>query len=125
MKLDYDIIKSILIKVRDETDGFNPLSMVQSDFDNDAAFMTAAHHYKILADNGFIDGSVREVSVGRIVPEEISVSSLTLVGHQLLEGMENGGLWQKIKSSMSAVGIEALKQVPGLAVQILTAAPKS
>jgi hypothetical protein len=45
---------------------------------------------------------------------------LTIIGHQALESMSNNKLWDKIKTPLGKLGIESLKQIPSLAIQILT-----
>lgn len=86
-------------------------------FSNDDAFREIstdwtpdiiAYHLAQLHDAGFIRG------------KRDTIIDLTFSGHQLIEAMRSDTLWNKIKSGMKAFGIEGLKQVPALAIQILS-----
>jgi len=45
---------------------------------------------------------------------------LTSLGHQTLESMENKEIWGKIKERINMLGIEGLKQIPSLAINVLS-----
>ena len=125
MKLDYELIQSILEKIESESDGFSRCSIPKSEYsDSDEhfkKFLKLSYHYKILIENGFVDGKVLESSsFGGNYPVSISFSGLTLAGHKLLESMQNETLWNKVKENLQGVGVEGLKQIPSLAIQLLS-----
>lgn len=45
---------------------------------------------------------------------------LTSLGHQTLESLENKEIWEKIKERVNMLGIEGLKQIPSLAINLLS-----
>ena len=125
MNLDLDLIKEILKKIRNECDGFNTFCIegkyetgTENEWKN---HVTLAYHYKILFDNYFAEGKVQELCCGETIPQYIYYKALTLEGHKLLDSMLNDTLWNKIKSKLiKPLGIESLKQIPGLAIGVLT-----
>ncbi len=44
---------------------------------------------------------------------------LTILGHQTLESLRNKQIWNKVKEPLSKLGIEGLKQIPALALNLL------
>ncbi len=45
---------------------------------------------------------------------------LTNSGHQTYEALCNDGVWNRIKPKIKELGIESIKQIPSLAIQMLT-----
>lgn len=132
MKLDYESIKSLLEEAEARCDGFNTIS-IKLDFSNKDE-KAKAYHYKILFDEKFLDGSFtkeddyesKEDSVLLVIYNngtmglDIQLNGLTLNGHRLLESMRNDTLWNKVKKTAASLGIESLKQIPGLSIKLLT-----
>ena len=125
MQLDYELLKHILRKVRDDSDGFNPTSLVPTTGDAPDVFRKSAYHYKVLIDNNFVEGRIREECAGAVYPAEIVTKSLTLTGHKLLEAMENDTIWNKLKANITKMGIDGLKKIPALAIDLLITLAKS
>lgn len=85
-------------------------------------FDQLAYHFNILVENSLVTGSVQTwPHRGNRVITGLKYYRLTLVGHQLLEGMRQQGIWSRIKGSAEALGIGGLKQIPALSVALLTA----
>lgn len=127
MKLDYDLIKQILERIETDTDGVSRHTILKSEYEGDeeqwTEFKALAYHYKILINNGFVDGEVLEIVIqGHRVPTNIDFFALTLDGHKLLDSMRNETLWNKVNDKLQGVGVEGLKQIPSLAIQLLTGA---
>lgn len=123
MKLDYQLIELILMKVEKEGDGFKSVRINSKDCKSEEEFIALAYHYKLLSENGLIDGKVDELPYkGNSVPIEIRFKDLTLLGHQALEAMKNNTIWGKIKSKVQELGVEGLKQIPALAIKLFLGA---
>lgn len=124
MKLDYDLIKDILEKI-ESGDGFTPHVISANSYKDDETkfkeeYLKLAYHYKLLISEGLIDAKILDAHfLGAPIPIEIRCTSLTMQGHKVLEGIRNESLWNKIKGTAKAMGIEGLKQIPSLAIQIL------
>ena len=123
MKLDYELIKEILQKIEDN-DGVKDNSITISERRvNIEKFQEAvklAHHYEILIDDGLVYGKITELNSPDEIIRYIDVGELTMLGHRVIEGMGSETLWNKIKGGAKIVGIEGLKQIPALAIKILT-----
>ena len=85
------------------------------------SFDVVAYHFDILAENDFVRGSANRINMrGHRVICNLRFYGLTLAGHQVLDSMRQQGIWNKIRASAEALGIGGLKQIPGLAVALLT-----
>ena len=115
MKLNYDTIKSILEHIESISngrtnfifEGDENLSEISSTNTPDEI----AYHLNLLIEENFIKG--------QIGMDSYVIIDLNLSGHQLLETMRSDTIWNKIKSGLKNTGIETLKQIPGLAIQLL------
>ena len=124
MKLDYVLLREILEYVECNGDGQVRLTLSQNDFSESGIlggnFDKFAYHARILIDNEFIDGKVHAQGFGgNNVIFSVDYFGLKLQGHQLLESMQNEGVWEKIKSNAQSLGVEGLKKIPGLAIALL------
>ena len=131
MKLDYDIIKVYLKGFRDtEKRTLNTLEVFTTlnyDYNDMTDFNLVWHYLKLLNDQSLIEcigdnnGDLGISFTGSGEPI-ISVKHfrLTMSGHQALEAMDNNKVWEKIKSGVEKIGIAGLKQIPGLAIKLLT-----
>lgn len=115
MKLNYDVIKSVLGYIESISDGQKNFI-----FEGDESLKEVSstippeeisYHLNLLIEEGFVKG--------QIGMDSYVIIDLNLSGHQLLEAMRNDTLWNKIKSGLKGAGIETLKQIPGLAIQLL------
>ena len=119
MKLNYDLIKQILIFIEEseETDGSGPLMFHQNDAEESfpgVSFEVITYHFHILDDDGLIQGFDK-------FHGGFYFNRLTANGHRVLEAMKNNGLWDKIKNGAIAAGISGLQQIPSTAIQVLLA----
>lgn len=119
MKLDYQLLKDILIFIESDENAHAQSHFILDDGDLEKYFsahsmITVTYHFQILNDDGLIHG-FRKFSSGP------GYSCLTAQGHRVLEGMKNDTLWNKIKDGALSSGIDSLKQIPALAVQMLLA----
>ena len=125
MKLDYDLLKRILEYVEDVADGQERHTVTSHTFTNSAipceSFDVLAYHFDILVQNGSVDGQVNRVALrGHRVVTSIDYFNLTLDGHRLLESIRHQTLWNKLRSHAEALGIAGLKQIPALAISLLS-----
>lgn len=115
MKLNYKCLREILENL--EKCEESKSRIIQSDL-HDAA---EVYHYKILIDEGFVEGKVSRIQhQGKdTVLYFIHCDDLTWQGHKLLEVLRNDKLWGKTKSNLKAFGVESLKQIPVIAIDVL------
>lgn len=118
MKLDLDLIKEILESIEQDSDG---ITSVQIAIDERSAQdeKRKAYHYRLLIECGIIDGKIRNVGSFDGQAEWIGYKGLTMMGHQVLDGMRNDTLWNKIKDGVLQAGVSGLKQIPALALKLL------
>lgn len=128
MNLDYELLQNILQHIRDVGDGQERHTVTRHTYANSPiqtaslsdSFDVFAYHFDILVDNNFVSGQVVRVPLGgHSVVSSISFFNLTLQGHQLLESMENNTIWDQIKIRARQLGVEGLRQVPGLAISLI------
>ena len=131
MKLDYDCLQALLEDTENHCDGFNHIDIELNLERPDES--KRAYHYKLAIDQNLIHGTITEVGGGRsgsfggllvmgpgqTVAVGIAVSGLTMQGHQLLDAMRNDSIWRRIKDQAKMLGVEGLKQIPGLAIKLL------
>ena len=129
MNLDYELLQNILQHIRDIGDGQERHTVTRHTYANSPiqtaslsdSFDIFAYHFDILVENNFVSGQVVRVALsGHRVVSSISFFNLTFQGHQLLESMENRTIWNQIKIKAGQLGVEGLKQVPGLAISLIT-----
>jgi hypothetical protein len=118
MKLDYSLIKVILQEIEENTDGLTPNQIDVSSY-SPQEDKTRAYHFRILIQEGFIDGEIKDVGAKNEYAEWLQYKGLHLSGHKLLEAMESESIWQTIKGTAQSLGIEGLKQIPSLAINLL------
>lgn len=131
MQLDYLCLREILEHVEANSDGFTDDELT---FElNDAAETKKAYHYKILVEEKFLDATVNTYGdfqvdngdgitfIGEVgtVGVVVRLKGLSFSGHKLLEAMRNDTLWSKIKSNAGTVGVEGLKQIPAIALELI------
>ena len=127
MKLDYDLLRQILGHVEDVSDGqtlreIRPSTQLSTLGVSCESFDQLAYHFNILVENDLVTGSVQTLAHrGNKMILGLKYYGLTLVGHQLLDGLRQQGIWSRIKGSAEALGIGGLKQIPALAIALLTA----
>ncbi|MFC4625536.1 DUF2513 domain-containing protein [Daeguia caeni] len=95
MRLDYDHIRELLLRVEEEID--KPRAEVR--FSETANFKDFYH-----ADQLVRAGFLRAIDVTTMSGGGYIVLDLTFEGHQLLNKMRNDTIWQKTKSKIAEVG---------------------
>ncbi len=132
MKLDYECLKQLLQDTESDCDGFNSIDLTFNLEKSDEA--KSAYHYQVAVKQNLIQGVITEecggrsencgtivvLGLGQTVAVQVSVSGLTMQGHQLLDAMRNDNIWKRIKDQAKTLGVEGLKQVPGLAIRLLS-----
>jgi len=122
MKLDIELIKTILKAVQERGDrvnikslGIDGLMEFVPNYDDEKKEDTdkVLGHFHFLIDEGFIEGTVGNIATSH------RIKDLTLWGHQLLESIENDNIWNKIKNITKEVTKEGIKQMPALALGLL------
>ena len=119
MKLDYQLLKDILTFLEDDENAHAQSHFILDDNDLEKHFsghtmVKITYHFSILNDDGLIHG-FRRFSSGP------GYSCLTAQGHRVLEGMKNDTLWNRIKEGALSSGVDSLRQIPALTIQMLLA----
>ena len=129
MNLDFELLKNILVHIEDVGDGEECHTVTRETLSDSRiqsatqceSFTDLAYHFDILVNNQFVNGQVLRMQLGgHKVASYIDYFNLTLGGHQLLDSMRNETIWNKIKSRAHELGVEGLRQIPGLAISLFT-----
>lgn len=132
MKINYDFIKEILSVMEESKKSFTDLdSLIKNleiNLSNENSVHKLRHHLNILVGaflikSEFAHNGFRLDSTGGFNLFNINFE-LTLLGHQTLEAMNNDKVWKKIVGTVKTLGIEGVKQIPALAIALLTSTPK-
>ncbi len=118
MKLDYALMRDVLEEIENQTDGFSP-QQIEISHDSNQIEKKRAYHFRILIQEWFVDGEVKDVGAKNNPVEWIIFKGLTLQGHKLLDAMGKDNIWEKIKDKATSLGVEGLKQIPSLAINLL------
>ncbi len=132
MKLDLDYIKVLLNTINDCDDDRVSLNylfeamQISPKNDDNLAEKKLRHHLFILYQAQFIETSAdnlgfKETVSGNLICMGNVKYWPTMNGYKLLESMNNDTLFNKILSGLSNFGIETLKQIPAIAIDILKA----
>lgn len=111
MRLNYDLLREILLKIEDVSDG-HTCYMVDEEFSeeffpnykSDVVFF----HVSYLRQRGFINP----------VLDESCVISLTPAGYDYLDAVRNDGVWKDVKQTLSTCIKPTLPIVKALAIEI-------
>ena len=132
MELDWNLIKEILENVEENSDGFTEefTRLDSQDFEDRnercQEYLRLRYHYKILIDNGLVDGRVHDFRYAAGPrPEYFLYTGLTLAGVQTLEAMRNDTLWNQIRDVAIGLGLDGLRAIPALAIGAITGIPIS
>ncbi|MBA4509168.1 DUF2513 domain-containing protein [Clostridium sporogenes] len=101
MKLDYDLIRDLLLVVEDISDGSinYPVENIQNDYLSNYELKTIKYHVKQLAQGGIV-----EVPSSSIY----SIIDLTWYGHQYLANIRDNNIWSKTKEYIKPFGTVTL-----------------
>jgi hypothetical protein len=118
MKRDWDLIRKQLTDVEEENDLFanKPIEPTQGDkpwdtYENELnEYRKSEHrlfgHYELLIKAGYIEGLTVRRSLDGQFYYGVHSPRLTMAGHDLLDTMRSSGIWEKIKESAKAKGVE-------------------
>lgn len=116
MKRDWEIIRTILLRVEDLESG-NTLR--PSDFGGTDSEVIAYHVF-LLKDAGLIDASILEYSGSSCI--HFDIHSLTWSGHEFLDSIRNNSIWKETKSKiLSKSGAMTFEIIKSVAVEIAKA----
>ncbi|MCW3540495.1 DUF2513 domain-containing protein [Burkholderia cenocepacia] len=133
MKRDWDLLRKQLTDIEEEHDVLADIPVrpkwtdqseqefIRQDTEYRAVEARILGHLELLIDNGFVDG----LKVTRGLDGNFMVSRfsprLTMTGHDLLDTMRSQPVWEKIKVTAQAKGIEltfdAIKALGGWALK--------
>lgn len=105
MKIDYDLIRTILLRLEERNLTEERNSLAIEGFDDD----TVTYHVRYLYQGGLIEAENRSFQTGfRWIPKR-----MTYAGHEFLQAMRSDTVWQKAKDRVLAatgtLSIDALK----------------
>lgn len=110
MKLNYDLIRELLLYYEDMTDGERPLSdkfvadTVQTD-----SLEILSYHVKYLIDAGFVEHKIITHEKVRVIVD------ITPAGRSYLDSVRNATVWNRVKEhfkdTLGSVAIEAVTAV--------------
>ncbi|PXY38742.1 hypothetical protein DMB65_21245 [Flavobacterium cheongpyeongense] len=130
MILDYDKIKLFLkIFIEDENPFLNTVeifSKLNYNINNDIETKEVWHYLKLLSEQKLIECIEDKENLGfsflgngRIVCS-VKKIRITNSGYQTYEIITTNKIWNKIKTPLKTFGVESLKQIPSLAIKIIT-----
>ena len=130
MILDYDKIKLFLkIFIEDENPFLNTVeifSKLNYNISNDIETKDVWHYLKLLSEQKLIECIEDKENLGfsflgngRIVCN-VKKFRITNSGYQTYEIITTNKIWNKIKTPLKTLGVESLKQIPSLAIKIIT-----
>ena len=130
MILDYDKIKLFLkIFIEDENPFLNTVeifSKLNYNISNDIETKEVWHYLKLLSEQKLIECIEDKENLGfsflgngRIVCN-VKKFRITNSGYQTYEIITTNKIWNKIKTPLKTLGVESLKQIPSLAIKIIT-----
>ncbi|WP_250500966.1 DUF2513 domain-containing protein [Caballeronia sp. GAWG1-5s-s] len=138
MKRDWELLRQQLTDIEEDRDPFAAIpteprwtSQTEAEFTREYEEYRATEakicgHLEMLIDNGYVDGlKVMRGSDGHFSWGDFG-ARLTMNGHDLLDTMRSKPVWEQIKSTAQAKGIEltfdAIKAIGGWALKhVLTA----
>lgn len=111
MKIDQELIKTLLQDIRDTADGMTwQCEHVTSQSPDDEK--KKAYHLKLLVNMGLLEGRIAKYDYldggGQM---KVIYVDLTKQGHLVLETMENDTLLEKIKKETLSVGSQAVRDL--------------
>ncbi|WP_417874122.1 DUF2513 domain-containing protein [Xanthomarina gelatinilytica] len=131
MKVDYEKIKEILIVFEENNkptiNTLGLFSTLNYDTNNQEDFDIVWHYLKLLREQDLIEclnDSENNLGISFTGSGQpiISVKNfrLTIIGHQTLETMKTNKAWEKVKDGLKTIGIHSLKNIPTLAIKMIS-----
>ena len=98
MKLDYELIRNLLLTIECESDGFENFTFPHyARAFSDYPAKTVAYHIKYLLDAGYVEGEYHRY-----------ISDITPIGRDYLNSIRDPGIWEKVKARIHPLGSVAL-----------------
>jgi hypothetical protein len=115
VKHDLDLVRQILLRLRDKTD-LKPAPVVVEGYEP----VLVARHVMRLHDAGLVEGTVMR-ALGMEAPLVLA-TDLSLEGHNLLGALENKQVWSRLKEALSPEELASLpiKKLGEIAVDVAT-----
>ena len=122
MKRDLELIRSILKKLEEETDGFHPVD-VSDQWVTGYTKHEIVYHLILMHEGGLVKGDETTTLGVGVNGMNFMAFRLTWEGHEFLDSIRDDNLWNKLKSSIQNVtssisyaslkhlAIEATKQI--------------
>lgn len=111
MKLDYDLIRSLLLIVEEETDGYINLSVEYfCDKLRTRNRIQIRYHLKYLLDSHFIEGTYTRDAIMDITP----------LGRNYLDHIHNDTIWNKTKKKLQPLGTVPLTVISQVAASCIS-----
>ena len=115
MKIDYELTKSILEDIEEQSDGQKSIQVVASKIQEGCSQELVDYHLRILDDDALIVVDARlDGAVGTTM-----ISRLTAEGHRVLEAMRDDTFLNKLKSGSMEASADALKQLPSMFIKMV------
>lgn len=131
MKIEIDYIKQILdsLEACDNSDYPSLKYLTKTlniNMSQDGEIIKLRFHLNILQDGGFVETTSDNFGILTGMNGDLTINSsvgtrITLFGAQLLESLKNDTIWNKSKVLLKEISVETLKQIPGLALNIIMA----
>lgn len=114
MRLDYDLFRELLFIIEEETIpyhcSFSPIS--QNEKLSNYSFTEISYHLKKLTEANLITSTI--YSDG-----EVSVSDITMKGHDFLAQIRSDTVWNKTKSFAEKIGVKSLNSLISISSNVL------
>lgn len=130
MNLDYDKIKLFLnIFIEDEKPFLNTTEIftkLNYNADKDNERKEVWHYLKLLSEQNLIECLDDKENLGfsflgnGAIIYGIKKFRITNTGYQTYESINTNVIWNKIKTPLKTLGVESLKQIPSLAIKMMT-----
>lgn len=100
MRLDFDLVRKILLQMEAMPANSQPYSVEVEGYDQSTVF----EHLDLLAEAGFIDANIitSSTAAGRIY--NVFVTHMTWKGHEFLDNARNESVWSEAKSVVAEKG---------------------
>ena len=100
MKLDYDCIRYILLKI-EELD-YDSSNIYLEDIVNETYdFPTVSYHIDLLLDNNYVEAKYMPILGARY--KQFIIKRMTMQGHEYLSVVRDNGVWAKTKNELKKV----------------------
>lgn len=107
MKRNWDLIRSILLKLESQSEARGSLFDGFTGFDSE----TVSYHFKLLQSAGLIEA----IDYSSLNEMSLIARSLTWQGHELLDKIRNDTVWNSLKTTIKSksldLSLDTIKQV--------------